>query len=112
MPRKKEGNFYEKVLSGEIEVEKVYNSDNVLAFYHTKPKYKTHIILLPKVFIKDFIHVLEETKDIVWELFSVARYLAKTMESEKEGVRFYTDGGKFQKDPYFHFHLVAGKKLK
>lgn len=109
---KKDSNFYEKVLSGEQEVEKVYESENILAFYHTNPEYKEHIILLPKVFIQDFIHVLEEHRDFIWELMSVARYLAKTMETEKEGVRLYTDGGTFQKDPYLHFHLIAGKKLK
>ncbi len=107
---KKNNNLCEKALSGEIEVEKVYDSDNVLAFYHPKPEYKTHIILAPKVFISDFIHIQEEHKDIIWEILSVARYLAKAIESNKVGIRLYTEGGKFQKDPYLHFHLVADKK--
>lgn len=108
----KKDNFYEKVLSGEIEVEKVYESDNVLVFYHTKPRYKVHMILLPKIYIKDYVHILEEHKDIMWELLSVGRYLARTMEEEEGGVQFYTEIGKFQKDPYLHFHLIAGKEKK
>lgn len=110
MPKITDKNFYEKVLSGEVEVEKLYDSANVLAFYHTESgRRRNHIVLLPKVFISDFFHVLEEHKEVIWEIFSVAKYLAKGMNPKKSGTRFYTEGGRFQKDPYLHFHLVADK---
>lgn len=103
-------NFYERVLSGEERVEKVYDSQNVLAFYYNKiDSKKTHIILLPKVFISDFIHIKEEHKEVIWEILSVARYLAKAVESKKSGVKLYTEGGVFQEYPYLHFHLISDR---
>ncbi len=41
--------FYcDEVLSGNIEVEKVYETKNALAYYHTRPSYKVHIVAIPK----------------------------------------------------------------
>ena len=55
--------FYcEEVLSGKTEVEIVIETDNVLAYHHTRPYYEHHIVIIPKIHIQSFISE-EETND-------------------------------------------------
>lgn len=41
--------FYcDEVLTGKTKVEKILETENVLAFHHTKSSYKIHIVVIPK----------------------------------------------------------------
>ena len=41
-------NIFAKILRGEIPCKKVYESDNVLAFYDVNPQKKVHVLVIPK----------------------------------------------------------------
>ncbi|WP_207640775.1 HIT domain-containing protein [Clostridium hydrogeniformans] len=48
--------FYcEEVLSGNTKVIKVLETENILAYYHTKPAYEEHIVVIPKKHISSLI---------------------------------------------------------
>lgn len=101
--------FYcEEVLSGKTPVEKLYESENVLAFYHTKPAYRTHIVIISKKHILDLASVNDEDLDILAEILKVARDLSKDFNKE-DGIRLITNMGKFQDSPHLHFHLICGE---
>lgn len=105
--------FYcEGALSGKTKVEKLYESDEVLAFYHTRPAYKTHIVIIPKEHIHDLQFLEEKHRNIIQEIVYVARDLSKKLNKENEGVRLITNLGKFQDTPRLHFHLISGEKIK
>lgn len=67
--------FYcEQVLSGKTEVEKVYETENVLAYYHTKPFYPVHIVTIPKKHIDSLLTIQED--NLLLEIFTVIKYVA------------------------------------
>lgn len=101
-----------EALPGKTKVKKLYESDKVLAFYHTKPAYKTHIVIIPKEHLHDLQSLEEKHKNIIKEIMYVARDLSKKMNKENEGVRLITNLGKFQDSPHLHFHLISGEKIK
>ncbi|MFH0892179.1 MAG: HIT domain-containing protein [Candidatus Falkowbacteria bacterium] len=104
--------FYcEEVISGKTPIEKLYESNNILAFYHTRPSYKIHIVITSKKHILDLPSVADEELTILNEIINVARDLSKNL-NKKDGIRLITNAGKFQDSPHIHFHLVAGEKLK
>lgn len=48
--------FYcDEVLSGRTYVKKVLETDNVLAYHHTRPFYPVHIITIPKRHISSLL---------------------------------------------------------
>ncbi len=102
--------FYFKVVAGEINVEKVYESKKVIAFHHTKPSYQKHVVVIPKKHIKDFLCLQEKDNDILLEMLSVAKNIAATYDLN-DGVRIVTNMGAFQDSPYLHFHVIQGDKL-
>lgn len=116
MPRNKISglDFYcAEVLTGKTSVKKVYESDTVLAFHHTKPSYKFHVVIVPKKHIKDLLALTDADNDLVLEIIRVARdILAQNQEVLPLGVRLVTNQGKFADTSHLHFHLVVGEKTR
>ncbi|MEO2214481.1 HIT domain-containing protein [Paenibacillus amylolyticus] len=56
--------FYcDEVLSGKTQVKVVMETNNVMAYHHTRPYYKHHIVVIPKIHIQSFISEEEENDD-------------------------------------------------
>lgn len=93
-----------EVLTGKTPVKKVYESDKVLAFYHTKPKYSTHVVIIPKEHV---INLISAKAEVLTEIVSVAKSLMSQIDIEKDGGRLVTNLGSFQDTPHLHFHLIS-----
>ena len=107
-------NFYIDVaLKPGADIEKVYESEHVLAFHHTKPYYEKHVVVIPKKHVHDLRHL--EDDSILLELLQVARDILKSIPEsfiEEEGAQLATNFGANQDSPHLHFYVVAGKKLR
>ena len=114
--RKKEEkyDFYcEEALSGKTPVKNLYESDVVLAFYHTKPSYEFHVVIIPKEHIKDLLALDKSNDSLLLEIINVAKKIVKeNIDFENLGAKLVTNMGKFQDTPHLHFHLIAGKKIR
>jgi len=104
--------FYcEEALSGKTKIDIIFESDDVLAFYHTKPFWEKHIVIIPKKHIKDLASVSDEDMHIIKQIMKVAIDLSKKLNLNN-GVQLLTNLGKFQDTPHLHFHLTEGEKIK
>jgi histidine triad (HIT) family protein len=103
--------FYcEQVLSGKTEVEKVCETENVLAYYHTKPAYEKHIVVIPKKHISSLITITEEENALLLELLSVVKRVAADIVSEHGACRVITNLGEYQDSKHLHWHVVYGSR--
>lgn len=97
------------VFSKKLKVIKVRETDNVLAFYHTKPSWTTHIVIVNKKHIGNLLEL--ENMDLVKEIFEIAKDIIKEKDLDKTNFKIITNGGKFQDSKHLHFHLVSGEPL-
>ncbi len=101
-----------KIISGEIPSEKVYESENVVAFKDINPMAPVHILIIPKVHIEGANALDADNVGVVSEIMLAARQLAESFNLDN-GWRLVTnvgeDGGQTVK--HLHFHLLGGKKL-
>ena len=98
--------FYcESVFSGKVQVEKVLETENVLAFYHTKPAWTTHVVIVPKAHVLDFVEVDSGT---LAEIMDVTKQSIKKLDLKD--YKIVTNGGSFQDSKHLHFHLLSGEK--
>jgi len=105
--------FYcEEVLSGKTEVVKLCETNNILAFYHTKPFWETHIVVIPKKHIPSLLAIEEADEYIFLELFKVVRQIADKVVEEKGAARILTNLGKYQESKHLHFHINSGDQIK
>lgn len=103
--------FYcDYVLSGEIEVEKVFETENVLAYHHTRPFWETHIVVIPKRHIGSLLTLEETDRELFIELFDVIKKVAAMVLDEKGAARVLTNLGEYQDSKHLHFHVNAGNE--
>jgi len=94
-------------LSGLLPLEKIRETDRVVAFYHPKPGYKIHILLVPKYPVSTLMDLDENDIDFLQDLYSCIKDLVEDFKLETSGYRVIVNGGKYQEFPYLHFHLIA-----
>jgi histidine triad (HIT) family protein len=108
-----ETDFYcAQVLSGQTKVEKILETEDVLAFYHTRPFYETHIVVIPKRHIGSLLTVEEADEAIFLELFKVIKTVAAKVTEEKAAARVLTNLGKYQESKHLHFHIISGEQIR
>lgn len=103
--------FYcENVLSGQIDVKKVAETANVLAYYHTRPFWETHIVVIPKIHIGSLLTI--DDNDLLLELFEVVRKVAASVVEQYGAARVLTNLGHYQDSKHLHFHVYSGDRLR
>lgn len=102
--------FYcDEVFSGKTPVEKVFETDNVLAYHHTRPFWPVHIVVVPKHHVPS---VLEADNDILIELFDVIKQVAAKVHQETGAARVVTNLGEYQDSKHLHFHINSGTQIR
>lgn len=105
--------FYcEEVLSGKTEVEKVFETENVLAYQHTRPFWETHIVVIPKRHISSLLTLEESDAPILIELFDVIKRVADQVVAERGAARVLTNLGNYQDSKHLHFHVNSGEMIR
>jgi histidine triad (HIT) family protein len=105
--------FYcDEVLNGKTQVNKVLETENVLAYYHTRPFYPVHIVAIPKKHITSLIALEESDNGLLLELLCVIKKVAAMVTEENGACRVITNLGDYQDSKHLHWHIVSGKPLK
>lgn len=105
--------FYcENVISGLIEIEKVYETENVLAYHHTRPFWEKHIVVIPKRHISSLLTLESNDNELFLELFEVIRRVAANVVMENGAARVLTNLGDYQDSKHLHFHVYSGKETR
>lgn len=100
------------VLNEKIVVQKIFESETVLVFYHTKPSYEFHAVVIPKMHILNIASLDVDTLDggELWiELMKGIQGVIK--ECSLETFRIISNSGEYQDSKHLHIHIITGKKL-
>jgi histidine triad (HIT) family protein len=100
--------FYcDEVLSGRTLVEVVRETERVLAFRHTRPHWRVHVVVIPKEHVPSLVDMGDVPDGLMAELLSVVREVAAEMEREHGGAHVVTNVGKYQESKHLHVHVGA-----
>ncbi len=102
-----------KIIDGTIPSNKVYEDDEVLAFYDINPAAPIHILVIPKKHITSLAHMKKEDEAIVGKIYTVINQIAEEKGFKENGYRVIVNCGKDggQEVMHLHFHILAGTKL-
>ena len=92
-------------------VDRLDETDLVIAFRHPSPTHHVHILIVPKKPIKSLVDVSAEDSAILNGVFRVAAKLVNEQGLEHLGYSLVVNGGPRQDVPQLHFHLQAGVEL-
>jgi histidine triad (HIT) family protein len=101
-----------EALSGRTPVRKVIETDDVLAFHHTRPFYPAHVVVIPKRHIGSLLTLEEEDDHLLLQLIGVIRRVAAEMLEAHGACRVITNLGEYQESKHLHWHVVSGEPLR
>ena len=104
--------FYcEQVISGNTEVDVVFESENVIAFHHTKPYWEEHVVIIPKMHI-DSLSSYTNSEKLNAEFFNAIKFVTKQFEDKYGGCRISSNVGNYQTTKHLHWYVYYGKRLR
>lgn len=90
-----------------LPIKRISEDERALAFYHPKPAYKLHILVVPKKAIKKLSVLDKEDADYISACYLLIKDVVKKLNLEKSGYSVITNGGNKQEVNQLHFHLFS-----
>ena len=101
--------FYcDQALSGAVHIDVVVETEDVLAFHHTRPFWPVHIVVLPKQHVPSLTELGGVSPDIITRVMEVVRTIATAVEAEHGACRVLTNLGRYQDSKHLHVHVNSG----
>ncbi len=102
-----------KIMKGEIPCNKVYEDEEIFAFYDINPAAPIHILVIPKKHIASLAHLEKEDEAIVGRIYGVINQIAEEKGFKQDGYRVIVNCGKNggQEIMHLHFHILGGREL-
>ena|SRR3989344_3285677 len=94
-----------------LPVKRIKETEKVIAFWHPKPFWEQHILIVPKKSIKSLTSLNETDTTYLHDIFKVSTEIIKELGWEKDEYSLICNGGQRQEVNQLHFHLAKGKQL-
>lgn len=101
--------YCDLIIPRKIDVEIAKETDTILAFYHTKPFWPTHIVVTPKVHVDS---LLELESPLAEELLVIVQEVAREVKDREGAVRVQTNLGEYQDSRHLHVHVSSGQPMR
>ncbi len=101
-----------RIAAGEIPSRKLYEDDELLAFYDIDPQAPVHFLVIPKQHIQSCGAVTEENSAVVAKAFELISRLTKELGIESFRVVSNCGEDAGQSVPHLHFHVLAGRSME
>jgi len=89
----------------------VHNSTRVLAFHHTRPFWKTHVVVTPRQHLGSLTTLVAEDEPTVRELLAVVQSIARDVEESTGAAGVLSNLGRYQDSKHLHVHVHSGPRL-
>ena len=94
-----------------LPINRLYESDILLAFFHPQPAYPFHVLLIPKENIPNLQTLGDNHAKFLREIITTTQKIISDYQLEQDGYRLIVNGGNYQDFPILHFHLISDKIL-
>ena len=102
-----------KIAAGDIPSNKLFEDDQLLAFYDIDPQAPVHFLVIPKKHIDSAAVLTEDDAALLGHIYAVIAQLAAQLGIAENGYRVVTNVGELagQTVHHIHFHVLSGKQL-
>lgn len=99
-------------LSFALPIDRLSETETLIAFHHPDPSYTTHILLVPKRKYRSLLDIPSDDIDFMRDLFNTVKTLVQESGLENHGYRLVVNGGDVQDISQLHFHLISDVSLE
>jgi histidine triad (HIT) family protein len=90
----------------------VHEDESVLAFHHTKPYWRNHVVVVPKKHVGSLTSVTQDDAELVTRLLRVVRDVARELELRDGAASVLTNLGDYQDSKHLHVHVHSGGRRR
>lgn len=105
--------FYcDEIISGKTPVDKIVETEQLIAFHHTKPYWEVHVVVIPRRHIESLATLDPMEEVLLIEFMRTLSELTQQISAQHRGCRVSTNVGPYQNTKHLHWYIHAGKRLR
>lgn len=97
--------YCEDVLSGKIEVRKIWEDERVLAFHSPHPETETHVIVIPKQHVQSLMDPLALDGALLSSMMLAVQNAARELGLDRTGFYVHANAIAPGVTPHMHWHV-------
>lgn len=97
--------YCEDVLSGKIQVKKVWEDEQVLAFHHPRPQSSIHVVVIPKAHIPSLLDEKAVDGVLLTSILKAIQATARELQLDQTGFYVRTNAAAPGVTPHWHLHV-------
>ena len=95
------------VLSGKTKVEVIWEDDYALVFHHPNPKFKVHVMVVPKKHVTSLMDKEALDGRLLASMVKGVQQAASLTGVDKTGFYFRGNAGFPEVTPHMHWHVIG-----
>ncbi|MHB1356349.1 MAG: HIT domain-containing protein [Anaerolineae bacterium] len=99
--------YCEDVLSGVLEVQKVWEDERVLAFCHPHPQAEIHVVVIPKQHVPSLLDPLALDGALLSSMVLAVQQVACKLGLDQTGFCVRANAGSAGVTPHMHWHIYG-----
>lgn len=101
-----------KIANGQIPSKKIYEDDQVFAFYDIEPQAPVHFLVIPKKHISRLTEIRKDNSSVIAHIYETISKIAAELNLDG-GFRVVSNCGENGGQSVFHihFHVLGGRSL-
>lgn len=100
-----------EIITGNINVHVIFETELVMAFHHTNPYFEIHIVIIPKMHINS-LSVYPHNNSLSVDFFKAIQFVTKQVEDQFGGCKISSNIGNYQTTKHLHWYVHSGKRLR
>jgi histidine triad (HIT) family protein len=102
-----DNNIFAKILRGEIPCNKVYETDDALAFMDIMPRGEGHVLVIPKAKVRNILDVDADTlSELIKTVQTVSKAAKQAFGADGLTVQQFNESAGGQVVFHLHFHIL------
>ena len=99
--------YCEDVLTGKLEIERVYEDDRVLAFHHPEPSSDVHVVVIPKEHVPGVLDEKSLNGDLLTSMLKAIQHAASSLRLDRDGFYVRANAAAPGVTPHMHWHVLG-----
>lgn len=99
--------YCEDVLSGKIEVKKVWEDERVLAFHRPEPLAPIHVVVIPKKHVPSLLDPSALDGELLSSMVKAIQHTARELGLDKSGFFVRANAAGPGVTPHMHWHIIG-----
>ncbi|MGA2488721.1 MAG: HIT domain-containing protein [Anaerolineales bacterium] len=99
--------YCEDILSGRLEIKKVWEDERVLAFHHPQPQAGIHVVIIPKKHVPSLLDPMALDGVSLASMVRAIQEVARELGLEGRGFQVRANAGAPGATPHMHWHIMG-----